>query len=68
MEKIKNLDELPALFDIPLLCRLIGAQENAVRNYIRKGMIPYLQIGGKRGGIRFKKEDILEWIEKCRVV
>lgn len=44
----------------------LKVSEQTIWNWKKAGKIPYLQIGGKHGVIRFNKEEIDNWLS-CKV-
>lgn len=60
---IRTYDELPVLFDRPLLMRLLGVSEQTIRNYekMKDNPLPSYDLCGTK---RYRKDEIVEWIEK----
>lgn len=59
---IKAYDELPVLFDRPILMRLLGVSEQTIRNYerLKDNPLPSYDLCGTK---RYRKEEIIAWIE-----
>ncbi len=43
--------------------KLLRLSVVTIRSYVRDEKIPYIRLGGRRGPIRFKLEDLQEWID-----
>jgi len=55
---------LPTLLSIKDLKKMLGVSSEAtIYNYIKRGLLPYRQIGKYR---RFTPEDVNKFIENCK--
>jgi len=50
------------LLTIDEVARLLGLTPRSVRNKIRRGQIPALQLGGKRNAIRVDEGELEDWL------
>lgn len=64
---LKDFEESPsdALFKADTVCLIIGCSKSTLDNnrMLKKG-IPFIRMSR---GVRYKKSDILEWIENSRI-
>jgi len=64
MSKKKKLPEIE-MWTTKELAQFLKMNESTIRKYVSQGIIPYYKFGeGKKAAVRFKKDEILEWIEK----
>lgn len=61
---ITSFKDLPVLMDAVLVARLIGCDEASIRRKANKGEIPSYRIGRF---LRFKRDEILEYIEQNKL-
>jgi excisionase family DNA binding protein len=50
----------PELLTVPVVCRILGKSESAVRRMIREELLPITRIGGS---VRVEAQKLLDWIE-----
>ena len=64
MEKeIKNNQGIPELLTLKEACEILRCHPNTLRQWDKKGILPAIRIG-ERKARRYKKEDILQFLEK----
>jgi excisionase family DNA binding protein len=55
------------MLDIEEVAERLKVSESTIRGLVRSGKLPAYRIGGKRGRLRFKEEDLDRYIESTRV-
>ena len=54
------------LWTISVVAELFVVSRSLVYQMVDSGKLPYLRIGMGRGAIRFKPEDVRNYLESCR--
>lgn len=58
---ITRWDDIPLIFDIPIMVQLLGKSFDCVKKMCQRGQIPAFKIGTEW---RFDKEVVRTWIER----
>jgi len=59
---IMNIDQLPEYLTLKQACELLQVHPNTLRNWDKKGILKASRIG-ERGIRRYKKTDLIEYME-----
>ena len=54
------------LFGYGELCQYLGISIHTARQWVSQGRVPHIKLGGG-SLVRFKRQDIIKWIESSRV-
>ena len=57
---ITRWDDIPLIFDIPIMVRLLGRSYDSVKKMCLQGRLPAFKIGNEW---RFNKESVQRWME-----
>jgi excisionase family DNA binding protein len=59
--------EVDSMLDIDQVAEKLRISESTIRGLVRSGKLRAYRIGGKRGQLRFKEEDLSSYIESTLV-
>lgn len=59
---LKQVDDYPEIFDIDTCCEFIGYTKNTIYKWTAKNEIPFHRSGSKGRKLRFKRDEVLEWV------
>lgn len=63
MDKPRKSEEIPELFTLEEACNMLKVHPNTLRQWDANGILPAIRIGEKQMR-RYRKEDILKFLEK----
>lgn len=61
------MTEVDSMLDIEEVALKLRISESTIRGLVRSGKLRAYRIGGKRGQLRFKEEDLSSYIESTLV-
>ena len=60
IETITSWDDVPLVFDLPIMCRLLGRSYENIKQLCQKQKIPAFKVGTEW---RFEKDTIQGWMK-----
>jgi excisionase family DNA binding protein len=68
MDTYKSAEDMPLLMSIDEVCTLLRVDRGTLHKWQRKGveMPKPIKIGSGRGYTRFKKDEVLEWLDRLQ--
>lgn len=61
---ITNWDNIPLIFDIPIMVRLLGRSYENVKKMCQRGQLPAFKVGQEW---RFEKGAVQNWVVDCKM-